>query len=43
MGVHIVHPVDQLGLLEAVVAKELADVAPVFLFDVSIVGCVVGA
>lgn len=33
MGVHIVHQVGQLSILEAVVAEQLADVAPVVLFD----------
>ena len=43
VGVQIVHQVDQLGILEAGVAEELADVAPVCLFDVGIVVFLVGA
>jgi hypothetical protein len=43
MGVHIVHQVGQLGILEAVVAEQLADVAPVVLFDGGIGVVLVGA
>ncbi len=33
VGGHIVHQVDQLSILEAVVAEQLAGVAPVVLID----------
>ena len=43
VGVHIVHQVDQRGILEAVVAEQLAGVAPVVLFDGDIGVVLVGA
>ena len=43
VGVHIVHQVGQLGILEAVVVEQVADVAPVVLFDGGIGVVLVGA
>ena len=43
VGVHIVHQVDQRCILEAVVAEQLAGVAPVVLFDGDIGVVLVGA
>ena len=40
---HIVRQVDQLGIPEAVVAEQLADVAPVVLIDGGICVVLVGA
>ena len=41
--IKIIHEIDQMWLIEAVIAEELAHMRPVFLFDVSAIVFVVGA
>ncbi len=41
--IEIVHEIDQLWFIEALIAEELSHVRPVFLFDVSTIVFVVGA
>lgn len=43
LGVEVIEERDDLGVIEALVAEPLADVGPVFLFDVGVVLFVVGA
>ena len=43
VAIKIVHKIDQLRFIEAVIAEELAYMCPVFLLDVSAIVFVVGA
>lgn len=42
VAIKIIHEINQMRLVEAVIAEELANVRPVFLFDVSAIVFVVG-
>lgn len=43
VGVEVVHQGYQAGLLEAVIAEQVTDMAPVFLLDMGVVVLLVGA
>ena len=43
VAIKIVHKIDQLRFIEAVIAEELAYMRPVFLLDVSAIVFVIGA
>ena len=43
LGIEVIEEGDGLGVIEAVIADPLADMSPVFLFDVSVILFVVGA
>ena len=43
VAIKIIHEINQIRLIEAVIAEELAHMRPVFLFDVSAIVFTVGA